>query len=244
MEAAGLNTFMPYPTTEALCTLAQAKAVLALNDTLEDAALNFYIGAASAHITQSCNRTFWLTSNAANPLVEFYSGSGTEWLVLRQWPVASIASVYEDDLAYWGAASGSFASTSLLTAGTDYALALDDVARSGSGRLCRMNGVWNCRYVRDAGMLSSYPDDGFGNVKVSYTVGYDSIPQDLSFACCLVVAKMRQMFPAGQPVSSESFEEYSVAYRALLKDSGLGLLGGEVGAVLAKYRILPVGHWA
>ena len=93
---------MSFPTPDPLTTLTNVKALLGINDTSEDTLLNYLIPAASAIITQQCNRTHCLSTNAANPVTEWYSGSGDEWLILRQWPVQSVTSIYLDDNAYWG----------------------------------------------------------------------------------------------------------------------------------------------
>jgi hypothetical protein len=203
-------------------------------------ALPFIIQAASALITQSCNRPFWLTSNAANPIVEYLGGSGDPNLVLGYWPVQSISSIYLDNAGFWAQTSGSFASSTLLNQGTDYALEVDSVeGTSKSAVVLRINGIWDAVYLRDGGMLSSYGTNGQGNIKVTYQYGYTQIPFDVQWAATLLVARML-LINAGRLLNSVHFEDFSASYDNwnITKDElGYGVLADEVEGVISKYRI-------
>jgi hypothetical protein len=207
-------------------------------------ALPFLIQAASQLITQSCNRPFWLSTNAANPIVEYLGGSGDPYLPLGYWPVQSIVSIYNDNAGFWGQTSGSFASATLLNQGTDYALEVDSVeGTSKSAIVLRINGIWDSVYLRDGGMLASYGTNGQGNVQVTYRYGFTSLPYDLQWAATLLVARML-LTNAGRLLNSVKFEEFAATYdnwNALPDDeTGYGILAGEVEGVISKYRIFPV----
>lgn len=233
------------PIPDALTTRQQVKLLVGIPqvDTLEDALIDMQILAASALITNSCNRTHFLSTNAANPITEYYSGDGTSTLIINQYPITSVTSVYADDNAYYGSSVGAFGAQTLLTQGSDYCLAVDFCgAVSERGIIYRLNGgVWNTRYVRDAGMLSAIPANGRGNIQVTYTCGYPTLPTDLSYAAAIVVARMRSSSTYGQEMASESFEEYSYTLKANEDNLNLGLLGGQVSQILAQYRIASVG---
>ena len=80
-----------------------------------------------------------------------------DYLQLDNGFVRSVASVYEDYSAEFGQGSGDFPASTLLTAGTDYAIELDESGLSKSGRLIRINRGW-----------STNP----GTIKVTYTAGF------------------------------------------------------------------------
>lgn len=230
--------------TDQLTTLNNVKAYIGIGDTKEDARIRFLINFASGLITNYCNRPFWLADNEMNPLTELLSGQGDQWLMLKYWPVRSITSIYADDSAYWGASSNPYASSTLLTQGTDYALAVDTIyGTSKRAMILRINGVWDTTFMRDGGMLASYIDTGLGNIKVTYTYGFNSLPDDIVGAATVVVARMRNSTQFGQAITSEHYEEYSYTL-AENKDSdkyGLGYLGGDISTILAQYTIMSFG---
>lgn len=105
---------------------------------------------------------------------EYYSGTGTPFLALIGFPVASeaaVTAVYEDTGGFWGQASGGFASGSLLTKGTDYAVRTEGNAKSAI--LVRLTGVWQPQWYRQPTRLAPNLISEFGSVKVTYTSGYD-----------------------------------------------------------------------
>ena len=81
-------------------------------------------------------------------------------LNLSRLPVqTSGLTVYEDDGAYGGQVSGSFASSTALTLGEDFVLDIGQDGVSESGRLLRIGGAWPSR---------------IGSVKVTYSAGYSA----------------------------------------------------------------------
>jgi len=140
---------------------------------------------------------------------------------------------------YYGDPTGSFDSTMLLAEGTDYVLArdTDNGNQSRSGRLIRLNDVWERPIQRTAGLLTPYIGYDRGSIKIMYTAGFKTIPDDLQGACLHVVAKLSHISPYGRDISSESYEERNIGY-AVLRDKR-GLLS-EVAPILAAYKNL---HW-
>ena len=149
--------------------------------------------------------------------------------------------VYANEFGWWGATPTSFPGPPLQY-GTDYALRVDQPngLDSKSAMLGRLNQYWWPRWRREIGGLAVYNAGGFGNIMAQYNCGYYTVPPDLEMACLRVIAKAKNSRQYGMPVTSASYEDYSISFQAA-KSSWLGLLDGEAGAVLARYRIMPVG---
>ncbi len=113
---------------------------------------------------------------------EFYQGTNTDGLVLRQVPVQPNPTVWQDATGYWGqGANDPFDITgALLKPGVDYYLELDgpNAAYSGSGILRRIGDIWRGTVVQPAGLLGRRPVPGLGNVKVQYLAGWNPVPAD------------------------------------------------------------------
>lgn len=217
----------------ALCTLSDVKTVLGVTDTSEDTLLNLLITWASNAIEEYCDRVFGTAT-----YTEFYSGSGTPYLTLNQRPVTSITSVYLDNGAYWGSASGAFGSSTLLTAGTDYALVKDQAnGSSRCGLLYRINGCWDRPLSYSPGLIAPFDGPATGNAKVVYVGGYATVPTNVALACQLAVASVRQMAQYGQALQSEGYEEYSYTLVAAARRH---VLSPEVRSMLARYRNVAV----
>ena len=145
-------------------------------------------------------------------ITEFYAGNNTPRLPLLQLPVQSIGSVYEDAGAYYGEASGAFASTTLLTAGTQYCLLRDNgsaTEKSTSGLLLRIGSRWPAAQETLQGMLVGGKVAGLGNIKVTYTPGYEIVPADIILATNQVVARLMQSAAMGGGLASESLDYFS-----------------------------------
>lgn len=143
-------------------------------------------------------------------LTEYYNGTGTPDLWLRERPVHSIASIYEDSGAYWGNASGAFASATQLTDGTDFSLMQENerAEESESGLVLRIGSVWPSS-TRQGGTLVAAQRYGVGNIKVTYTAGYANLPWNIRKACHGLVEEMRLTAGKGGPMQSESMDYYT-----------------------------------
>lgn len=188
------------------------------------------------------NVTVALT-NACNyyrTLTEYYEGKGTRELLLNQRPVISIGSVYEDRGAYYGEASGAFASTSLLTAGTEYVLRRDNgdkAEQSLSGIVMRIGSVWPTNAYRQAGDLSYTNLLGLGNIKVTYNAGYAVVPPKVRRAVASLVAAIRAGAGTVGDLASESLDYYSYS-KMSPADQAKALT--SVKGLLAQYRNIVV----
>ena len=96
---------------------------------------------------------------ASAEATEHYDGGGHDRLVLRRRPVTAVAGLWDDTARDFDDASE--------IAGDDYVLEMD----AGIVRLLR----------------GSF-GDGVRNVKITYTAGYGTIPDDLAQACILIAA--------------------------------------------------------
>lgn len=232
---------MTLPTVDRLTTLGDARTFLGA-EASEDALLKLLIGQVSALIAKSLCRTHILNSNSANPITEYYGGEGNANLILRQWP-ASNPTVWEDEMGYFGRGTNAFASVTQLTEGINYVLRYDQTGggASNSGILERLNGVWPGGRTRDSWSLAAYPVPGRGNIKVRYTVGWDAAPGDLSLAALLALARIRNSRAYGEALAQERYEDYSYQLAKPMQQNPNGFLGGEIGAILARYRITGVG---
>lgn len=118
-------------------------------------------------------------------VVEFYDGTGKLELVLTNPFVIGIQNLWEDDQANYGTTSGSFASTSLLVSGQDYALVYENgISRNGIVRRIQNQflwwpGLWAPGYQQASGGLAyqygAYWNPGQGNIKVQYTYGFPTV---------------------------------------------------------------------
>ena len=147
--------------------------------------------------------------NYTRKITEFLSGTGSNIIRLRQTPAISISALYEDAGGAFGQASDAFASTTLLTPGTDYAIEFEQSGICKTGRVRRVNSYWPGRYQTDAGLLVASYESGGGNIKATYKSGYDPIPDDIQFAISNVVSEMIEGAKAGGPLTSESLDYYS-----------------------------------
>lgn len=172
----------------------------------------------------------------ARTFTHYFPGNGTRELPLRERPVQSIASLYLDNAAYHGDASGAFASTALLVAGTDYTLRRDGPGpeASKSGLVTRINGVWDATTVSTAGLLGSSEVTGAGNIKATYLAGYKYLPDRFQGATIGLVTIIRKGAQFGGPLASESYDYYSYQLSSATPGDGSAL--GSVKQALMQGR--------
>lgn len=217
----------------------EIKRVLEIDprDTSEDVKLNFFITEASKWIeVDILNRPGFSLAERT----EYYTGTGTSTILLNSRPVYTTPTpqVWIDEYGDFGQASGSFGSGTALTYGVDCWLRIDGQdSKSRSGILYRRSGFWPNKYVRQVGYLTPYIVPNPGNIKITYTAGYtvDDLPAVFRLAMNLLVARMRNLFPLGMWLGSESYEERGLSY---LHDRKSDLLR-EVRHMIAPYR-----NWA
>lgn len=210
----------------------KAELLIPAADSSQDKVLNFYIEQASKIIEDFLNRG----DLAKQARTEYYSGPGTQELVLKHRPAYAdpVPVVYASGTGHWGQTSGGFGNDAALTYGDDYCLVIDQPdGTSRCGVLRKLKGYWERPFVRQAGYLTPFVGLGNGNLKVTYTAGYtvDNLPAAIRFACGLLVSRMRTLMPYGAMLTSESYEERSVSY-FIQKDDLLSLVRG----ILSPYR--------
>lgn len=204
------------------------------DDTQEDKNLNFFNEWASQWIEDELGRP-GLTYKVRT---EFYEGNNTQNLILNNRPAFSTPTpaVYLDEGANFGATSGAFAGTSLLTYGEDFCLWIDqeDGISSKRGILIRINDVWPLPYWRRTGFLTPYVGQNPGSIKVTYTAGYtvDSLPSSIRFAADTLIIRMRKFFPLALEMTGESYQERSINWAGDRRD----YLMAPIKPILHRYK--------
>lgn len=192
-----------------LTTVSAIKAHLGIasNDLSQDERLERFRLGVEAVILNKLGRDDLATTT----YTEYYAGNGLLQLVLRNRPVQSITSIYEDEAALYGYASGAFPSTTLLVAGTDYVLQRDggplDIGRSGI--VIRIGTTWPAASVEIESLLTRGVTEAVGNLKVVYVAGYATIPADIALTVHQLVAELLNSARSGGAMQSETLDYYT-----------------------------------
>ena len=218
----------------ALTTLNAVKAQAGISalDTSKDVQLTALITAVTAIIKRSLNREIESAS-----YTEYYSGDNSPFLILRQYPVISIDSIYFDTGGYFGSVLNSFDSKTLLAAGTDYCLVAGINGIGSNGMVRRIGSTWYGQYSRVVGRVANQPPVNSGNINVTYTAGYAVIPPALAYAVNLMVIRCASWAAAGQPAQSMSYEDAAMSFFSTAE--GAKLLG-SVEKTVGNYKSIPV----
>lgn len=175
-------------TTVGLITLTEAKEYLKTTNASDDAILSALINGASSWIKGYLGRSLVRTS-----YVEYYSGDGSDCLLLRNRPIVSVSSIYVDSLRQWASSS--------LVASTNY------IVKKESG-------------ILETFQLMSNWSPGSSNIKVSYSAGYTTgssgtMPHDIRLATKRILEKYYRIGYSHRKLdfSSESIEGMNVSFR-------------------------------
>lgn len=177
------GTILESPTGYNLCSLADVKTHLEITDDTENAFLNSLILRVSAFIKSYCQREF-----ASQEFSEFYSGDGTNELMLTQRPLIAVGRVQD---YYSGNAAFDYMTDDLHVA----------YEFESFGLVTLLEG--------DV-FLSRPP----GNYRVLYTAGYAAIPEDVRQVAIELVAQkyyMKDKQRAG--IQSTTFAGQTTQYR-------------------------------
>lgn len=219
----------------ALTTAATIKTLLGMSDNSLDDVLAVLIPQADAIIKRYLQREIEQAT-----YTEYYSGSGSQSLLLNQIPVQSIVSVHEDRDGYFGEGDAAFSSATTLLAGTDYVLRKDAataVETSQSGILYRIGQSWPRPASRLRGQLTSSPGLSLGNIKVVYIAGWATIPADIQFAANRLVTSMLESRKHAGHLQSESIEDYSYSYSSSADETRIL---DSIKSALAPYKRMVI----
>lgn len=131
-----------------LATIDAVKQLLIDTSDKDDVRITACLTRASAIIERYCNRTF-----AQTAFVEFYDGTGTDSLQLRNYPIIGTPTVLENGGA--------------LTVGTDPSLGPEVLIYAREGRLVRNFSIWW---------------EYHNYYKISYSAGYATVPPEIADA--------------------------------------------------------------
>lgn len=181
---------------------------------------------------------------------EYYTGLGTPSLVIRYRPITAVVAVYVDP-------SRVFGSDTLLTYNTDYTVdwKRDNFSQTGILFLLQWPQGWLQSWPLSWGMYPSWGGlTGWGRqvigwpvapgvIKVTYTSGWTTIPDDLKQSMVTIGCWMYRTQEWGGMVNSGSYIDVSTSLTLATE----ALAGGNVPALgssratLARYREIP---WA
>ncbi len=217
-----------------IITLDYLKTQLGITGTSEDALLTQLLDQVTSIIENETHRKF-----SGVTTTEYYDGDGTDRLVLRNTPVQSITSIYEDVDGYAGAGDSPFGADTLLTAGEDYVLDTQDGTASNSGIVYRINGVWrrSASHRQDSvgPHVVPYASPSRGSIKVTYTYGYSTVPDEIKLAAANLVGSLRRSAKLGKPINSFSLDYFSVQLEGSSASEASAALE-STNRILARYR--------
>lgn len=230
----------------ALASLTQFKSQLSITSTDEDTLLQQILDSVESAIKSTLDRDI-----ERDNYTEYYSGNGMQDFVLRNTPVdtSETVAVYLDQTGNFGQDDDSFASTTLLTYGTDYAIVVDNSTISTSGIVRRLGfGLpFDIGSGRPYGSLTMryrqaiWPY-GAGNIKVTYTGGYATVPADITLATLQMASSIYQSRKYGGAFlpGSERLGEYSYSLVAAKLNGSAANVPGTPANLLKPYRRLNV----
>lgn len=147
----------------ALATLTDTKAYLKVTVATDDSLLEGLINACSTAIENFCRRSFYTTTYEN----EYYDGNNTRYLNLNNYPVSAITQVMVNGV---------------VIDPSNY------IVKNPSGVLARIGPYPNTFTGLSMSRFNTVWNRGDYNIQVSYTAGYDPIPEDLALACKMYVA--------------------------------------------------------
>lgn len=172
--------------------------------------------------------------------VQYLDGNGYIDLVLPHPFVTAITDLRVDPTGAFGYGNNAFAAGTALINGTDYALVRD--GRSGLVRRLTYPTFWwpsDLFFWRGPGGLAVGRRPGWpmgnGNIKVTYTYGMQTIPDDIKLAVETAAGMVVNSVRFGWPVQSENMGDYSYSLN-ISRDIDFG----SVRSLLNPYRDTPI----
>lgn len=228
-----------------LVSLANLKTLLGVTGTAEDARLTLLLAQADNWVKAHCRRRF----ERETGVEEYYSGTGTRLLVLRERPVVEVSDVRLSFAGYYGQGPAAFGAETALVQGVDYTLRLERNSDgfSESGILVRTDRPWPLvERVAAVGRLTNAPGPAYGNIRVTYTFGYDpaatwpdpaAVPPALVTAVAMLVGFWRRSLQYGGRVERERLGRWEVemSSRPAERPAGIAGVPDEVYGILAPF---------
>lgn len=192
--------------TDALCTLAELKEILNISGTTYDTRLTLAINIATRRILSYLDRTI-----ASTAYTDDYDGNGTPILMLKHYPlIGNPTSVKVDG-------KRTFGTDSLLTIETDYVV-------NGDTGMIRAIGTQN-----DSTTVAIW-SRGQLNIRVAYTAGYATIPEDLNLACRLYAGYHYKK------MGSQGNKSYSIGQISVVEDDHPSGIPNVFRCMIDSYR--------
>lgn len=132
---------------------------------------------------------------------EYHDGNYQSKIITDQWPITTVSGIWEDSSWEWGSGS-ELDSTSYRTVHSRY-------------------------IVLNAGYFTKAPQ----SIKIIYTAGYSTIPEDLKHACVMEVVRLFRNFYKAEDIGTFGRTEGDVTTTYQTED-----LLPAVKTILAKYR--------
>lgn len=197
-----------------LTTLAALKVYLGIASdvTTEDSRLTALLSATEQSVEKWLGRKMLSAART-----EYFSGSGRPLLILNQRPVTAISGVWVDQSGYGGHGADAFADETEWELGVDFFPRSLTADESNPGMLEAICGIW---------------PEGQQNIKVSYTAGYATIPDDFANALHVICGEAYAMIAKGGKVTGETLGQYS--YSLLV---GSALAGDDSQLATARQKL-------
>lgn len=188
--------------------------------------------ASEAVVEQYCKRKFESAS-----YTEYLDGAGRRFLPLRRRPVTALTTVSLASRGTYG--QGAVLNPYVaLTDGVDYALHLKATSTGDTGIVVKLNGVWpeHPGYAK-VNTLSWEREPGLGNVKVEYTAGFATVPEDVQMAVAMISGYMYRTARRGGMDYSERLGDHS--YMIPMERIRHAPELGSARQILSRYREMP-----
>lgn len=207
----------------ALVTLAGTKTFLGITDSSRDAVLEILINTASDYIEKRTGRKFSETDYEQ----ETYDGTGTDQIQLKNYPVVAFTKLEVNNTSN-NSDSWSEIPESEYWVDTETGIITKTGAFVGSD--------FNSELAES--LSDSIFNSGKNRYRATYSAGYESIPNDLKYACMSLVETLLYS-SGGKAIKSETLGDHSVSYEAIsVKGYGKGLVDDIIGT----YRDIPLAQ--
>lgn len=168
--------------------------------------------------------------------VEYYSSNNDPYVVLKVRPVYEVSEVRLDDKGFYNTDSV-FDDDDTILNPSEYALKVEVEGQpSKCGLLIRTVGIWNKLLEREyhPNIRTEFTEKQTGNIKITYTAGYDPIPADIKLAAVQIISRLKNGYlKFGAGVIEEELGDWYYKLGTLdLKNPELG----SVRQILARYR--------